>query len=595
MKKNSEQLNAEKILRLVLDTVPIRVFWKDKDSTFLGGNQAFLQDMGLKDLGELTGKKDADFFADPVVVDNFRADDLEVMNSAKPKLAFEERFIIEGQPDRWLKINKVPMVNADGHVIGVLATYEEITAQVTYRNEIERQAMLDPLTGIANRRKLQKTIEEHTGLFTSQASSDSTNDSAFDELFSPSYKSSCNPLYKYAGLLFIDLDYFKAVNDSLGHGIGDDLLREVAKRLEALCPESNILVARLGGDEFSIFVPFSDRGQVQEGLERLASNIVNILVEPFTIGLHIISVGASIGVTIIDSALGAAANGFREADMAMYSAKERGRNNYQFYDHSMLEDSDKKHKIGFHLRSAIEKNELSLVYQPQFDEHDKLIGAEALLRWHNEELGFVPPDQFIPLAEETGDIHNIGNWVLNTALDALKSWQPILDRNPEFKLAVNYSSKQFQNKKLPEIIERALKLRRVAPRNLQIEITESVLLDHQQRAVRSMLKMQKIGISIAIDDFGTGYSSLSYLAMLPIDKLKIDRSFVTDLHKKSTNRKLVETLINMSKNLRMEVIAEGVECIKEKQALVNLGCFQFQGYYFSKPIVCGVFQSKYMA
>lgn len=573
MEKNAEHIKAEQLLRLVLDTIPIRVFWKDKNRTFLGGNQAFLQDMGLKNIGELTGKKDADFFTGSVDAD-FRVDDLEVMGSAKSKIAIEEPLNVPGQPDKWLKTNKVPMLNKDGEVIGILGTYEEITAQVTYRNEIEQQAMMDPLTGIANRRKLQQTIEEYT----CSSAGHSTNTSS----------------YNYAGLLFIDLDYFKTVNDSLGHSVGDNLLQKVAKRLENLCLANGVLVARLGGDEFSVFVPFKHAGAMKESLELLARDIVKALAEPFKIDRHILSVGASIGITVIDSSLGAKATGFREADMAMYSAKERGRNNYRFYDDSMREESDKKNKVVFHLRSAIEKDEFSLVYQPQFNEHGRLIGAEALLRWHNEDLGVVPPDQFISLAEETGDIHEIGNWVLNTALDALRDWQPILDENPEFKLAVNCSSKQFQNRKLPDIIEQALKSRDINPQNLQIEITESMLIDDQDRAARSMLQMQKIGISIAIDDFGTGYSSLSYLAMLPIDKLKIDRTFVTGLNRNSTNQKLVQTLIYMSKNLEMEVIAEGVETIEEKQALIDLGCFQFQGFYFSEPVTCGVFHSKYV-
>jgi diguanylate cyclase (GGDEF)-like protein len=561
MNSKSSKLKAEQILKIVLDTIPIRVFWKDTDSTFLGGNKAFLEDLNLSSVDELTGRNDSDFFDDQDVVDTFRNQDLEVINSAKPKIGFEEPLSLEGQPDKWLKTNKMPMLDDNGVVIGILATYEEITEQVAYRTEIELQAMVDPLTNIANRRKLQKTINEYTG--------------------------------KYAGLLFIDLDYFKAVNDSLGHNIGDTLLQEVAKRLETLCLNDGGVVARLGGDEFSIFVPFKSVGQVQENLELLARNINKILVEPFKIGHHIVSVGASIGVTVIDRALGAQANGFREADMAMYAAKEQGRNNYQFYDVSMREDADKKHKIGFHLRTAIEKQELSLVFQPQLNEHEELIGAEALLRWNSKELGFVSPDHFIPLAEETGLIHEIGNWVLNQSLDALKTWGPILKRSPDFKLAVNFSSKQFQNKNLPYVIEDAIKSRNLDPKHFQVEITESVLIDYRDRAVKSMLKMQKIGISIAIDDFGTGYSSLSYLAMLPIDKLKIDRSFVTDLHKKSTNKKLVETLINMSRNLQMEVIAEGVETLKEKQALMDLGCFQFQGYYFSKPIALAAIKSKY--
>jgi EAL domain-containing protein (putative c-di-GMP-specific phosphodiesterase class I) len=245
------------------------------------------------------------------------------------------------------------------------------------------------------------------------------------------------------------------------------------------------------------------------------------------------------------------------------------------------------------LRGAIENKEFSLLYQPQLDDNNTLIGAEALLRWNSKELGVVPPDQFIPLAEDIGLIHVIGDWVLNNSLDELVTWQGIIKKTPNFKMAVNFSSKQFQNKSLPDEIEFALVSRNIASKNLQVEITESVLIDHKETAVNSMLKMQKIGVSIAIDDFGTGYSSLSYLAVLPIDKLKIDRAFVTNLHNEGTNRKLVETLINMSKNLKMEVIAEVVETVEEYDALIALDCHQFQGFLFSRPVAGGEIQQWY--
>jgi diguanylate cyclase (GGDEF)-like protein/PAS domain S-box-containing protein len=554
-------LNAETILRIVLDTIPIRVFWKDRDSTFIGGNKAFISDLGLTSVEQLNGKDDTDFSDDIVAIDNFRKDDLEVMASAQSKIGIEEPLKVPGQSNKWLQTNKVPMTDDSGDVIGILATYEDITQKVEYRQLIEQQALRDSLTGIANRRMLLRAIDNYQD--------------------------------HYAGLLFIDLDYFKAVNDSLGHRVGDALLQEVAKRLQSFAPSPDSLVARLGGDEFSLFVPLQTIEKAQESLELLASNIVDSFASPFKIDHHIISVGSSIGITFIDQTIEGPNVGFREADMAMYAAKQTGRNTYKFYDLSMREEAQRKHKLGFHLRSAIENKELFLLYQPQVDDNNNIIGAEALLRWNSAELGCVSPDEFIPLAEEIGLIHVIGDWVLNAALDDLVTLQPIVSRNPKFKMAVNFSSKQFQNKYLADDIEVALNNRHLNPRNLQVEITESVLIDFKDTVMRSMLKMQAIGISIAIDDFGTGYSSLSYLAMLPIDKLKIDRAFVTDLHNKNTNRKLVETLINMSHNLEMQVIAEGVETVEEYAALIALDCHQFQGFLFSRPISCEQIQHQY--
>ena len=552
IKLNGTKISAEKILRIVLDTIPVRVFWKDRDLTFIGGNKAFIEDLGLSSAEQLVGKHDKDFYADPRDVDAFQKVDVDVITSGLPKLGIEETSNVSGQPNKCLQINKVPMFDESGDVIGVLATYEDITEKVAYRHLIEQQALLDPLTGIGNRRMLQREIDNFEG--------------------------------KYAGLMFIDLDYFKAVNDSLGHNVGDLLLQEVATRLQALLPSPNCLLARMGGDEFSIFVPFNSLEPAQESLELLARNIVKSFVEPFRIEHHIVNVGSSIGITLVDNTLDATQSGFREADMAMYAAKLTGRNSYQFYDVSMREEAERKQKLGFYLRSAIDNNEFSLVYQPQLNDKNTLVGVEALLLWNSPILGPVPPEEFIALAEEIGVIHIIGEWVLNSALDHLVTWKAILKQNPDFKMAVNFSSRQFQNKYLANDIEMALSRRNLNPQHLQVEITEGVLLEHKDIAMRSMLKMQKIGISIAIDDFGTGYSSLSYLAMLPIDKLKIDRAFVTNLHTNHTNRKLVETLVILSQNLEMDVIAEGVESVEERDALIELGCHQFQGYFFSRPI-----------
>lgn len=561
MSKPSEELSAEQLLRIVLDTIPLRVFWKDKNSIFLGGNQLLLDDLSLSEVKDLIGKSDYDIVEDPAEAEHFIVDDAEVMRRGEPKLGIEEYILVPGKATKWLRTNKAPLINGKGEVIGVLGTYEDITLQVEYRQQIENQAMLDPLTGLANRRKLHDVLINYTGT--------------------------------HAGLLFIDLDFFKAVNDSLGHAIGDTLLQQVAKRLVNLVANNEqILVTRLGGDEFGILVPCLNLCDAQKSLETLASQIVSEILKPFVVEQHSITLGASVGITIVDKQ-NSSSTGFREADMAMYAAKAGGRNKFEFYDISMKKAAARKHQILYYLHNAIANKEFTLVYQAQIDQNNNLIGAEALLRWHNEILGFVAPDEFIPLAEESGFIHKIGEWVLQAALDELALWLPRIS-NSAFKMAVNFSSKQFQDESLVSAIEKALKERSISPNHLQIEITESVLIDNKERAIRSMLRLQKVGISIAIDDFGTGYSSLSYLAILPIDKLKIDRSFVTDLHLKSTNQKLVDTLVNMSKNLQMEVIAEGVETIDEKNALIRLGCRQFQGYFFSRPIPSEDFCTQYL-
>ena len=542
---------SDEILKLVLDTLPVRVFWKDKSSTFLGGNSKFIEDMQAGSLEELVGKSDADFCDTKEELESFFSDDQEVIRSGVSKLGIEESQTI-GENTKWLRTNKVPLIDSTGELIGLLGTYDDITEQITYREKIEDQALIDSLTGLANRRKLQKTVASFEGDF--------------------------------AGLLFIDLDYFKIVNDSLGHSMGDSLLRLVAIRLDEVVSSKGGLVARLGGDEFSVFVPLRDTASAQDTLKDMASSILDSFNESFFLEHHVLKLAASIGITIMSSADLDYSQAFREADIAMYRAKEEGRGGFQFYNDEMKQKAKRKHLLNLHLRQAIENNELSLVYQPQFDHKQVLIGVEALLRWNSQELGFVPPDEFISVTEETGLIHTIGTWVYETALNDLVIWQAHLPNKDNFKLAINFSSRQFQNSNLSKEVVQAISERGLNPINIQVEITESMLMDQKSQAIQTMLRFQKTGISIAIDDFGTGYSSLSYLANLPIDKLKIDRSFVQDLHKRSTNNKLVGTLINMAKNLHMEVIAEGVELQEEQAALINLGCFQFQGYLYSKPI-----------
>ncbi|MEQ3657575.1 MAG: EAL domain-containing protein [Glaciecola sp.] len=552
MEKKRSNADAEQFLKSVLDTLPMRVFWKDTDSNFVGANNLFLKDLKVASLAELIGKNDYHFTLNKKESEAFQRDDREVMESGVAKLGIEEPQSIKGEATRWLRTNKMPLTDKHGKVIGLVGTYEDITEQVNYRKEIELQALIDPLTKLANRRKLQQKIDLFTG--------------------------------ECAGLLFIDLDYFKSVNDSLGHFIGDLLLTLVAARLKKIALDKGGLVARLGGDEFSIFVPLENHPQYQMKMAKLAGAVIDELLQPFEVDSHVLNIGASIGITMMTGKDAEYTKAFREADMAMYVAKEKGRGNFQFYNETMRLETERKHLVQQHLHLAIEAGEFSLVFQPQVNTQGDVIGAEALLRWHNAELGMVAPDEFIPLAEETGLIHKLGKWVFESSMETLVRFQEANNIHPDFKLAINVSSKQFRNLNIVSEVEHAIVSRGLSPNNVQIEITESLLIDNKDIAVRSMLKLQSLGVSIAIDDFGTGYSSLAYIANLPIDKLKIDRSFITDLHLKSTNRKLVDTLVNMSKSLHLEVIAEGVENKQERDVLIDLGCSQFQGYLFSQPV-----------
>ncbi len=543
---------SETFLRIALDSIPLRIFWKDCDLNFLGANQQFVDDVGFKDLEDCIGKCDYDIFKTKEEAEQKRDDDREVIRTGLPKLDIEEPLAIEGKKLKWLRTNKVPIRDADGKIFGVLGTYEDITEQVHYREQIEEQAFLDPLTGLANRRKLRRQIRAAN--------------------------------FDYSGLLFIDLDHFKHVNDTLGHLVGDHVLQRVAERLTGIADKNNAFLARLGGDEFSIFKVFDSLEDAESQLEIIAKEILDAFKQPFEVKQHTLYLGASIGITFVDGKTTEVNYGFIEADIAMYAAKAQGRNTYQFFNETLRVVTKKRHRLIKFLYKAIENDELQLVYQPQFNVEEKLIGAEALLRWTNSELGTVSPAEFIPIAEETGLIHSIGDWVIDSAIDTLKSWRDLTDQNPDFKLSINTSAIQFQNIRLASSIFEKTKIKGLRPENLSIEITESVLFDPTESNTQAIVTLKEKGFSVAIDDFGTGYSSLSKLSQLPIDTLKIDQSFVRDIDKNETNEKLVQAIINMARQLDMDVIAEGVEHAGERGVLERLGCFQFQGYMFSRPI-----------
>ncbi|MBF7073200.1 EAL domain-containing protein [Glaciecola sp. MH2013] len=539
-------------MRIVLDNIPMRVFWKDTHSRFLGGNKTFLKDLNLSRVEDLMGKSDYDFTFDSEETKAFRRDDFEVMSSKQAKLGIEESQSIANAPNRWLRTNKVPIINDEGDAIGLVGTYEDISSEVEYRHQIEKQALLDPLTGLANRRSLQQTIDTFTGHF--------------------------------AGLLFIDLDYFKTVNDSLGHLVGDILLQEVAKRIQSIVQNSECKICRLGGDEFSIFVPLENEAQYKHSMSKLAKKVIQTLSENFFFEDNVINIGASIGLTLMKGDTFEYTEAFRQADMAMYVAKDKGKGGFEFYDADMHLAGERKNTLRKELVKGLENNEFHLVFQPQVNDENCVIGAEVLLRWNSKVLGIISPVEFIPVAEETGFIYLLGNWVFTKSLEYLAEIQRHTVICDEFKLAINVSSRQFRNPTMLTFFVNEVANRKLNAKNIQLEITESLLIDHQDTAVKTMLGLQSKGFSIAIDDFGTGYSSLAYIANLPIDKLKIDRSFVSNLHKNGVNRKLVDTIINMSQNLHMEVIAEGVETKDERATLLELGCTEYQGYLFGRPM-----------
>lgn len=547
----------ETLLQQVLDCVPSRVFWKDVNSRFLGANRLFLSDCGLENQEQLIGLNDYDFFLKDEA-DSSVADDKQVIASGEAKLNIEES---QTKPDgniSWLLTSKVPIRNQDQEVIGVMASYQDITERKIYQQLIEKQARRDQLTGLNNRQALLEyfqKLDQETG-------------------------------QKLGGLVFIDLDNFKTVNDTLGHTLGDRVLETVSERIVELADITDF-VARLGGDEFAVLFMSKEPDQKEQLIKEVnafAIDLKNAILEPYQIDTNHIQLGASIGITFFQSDHIDWMNILHEADMAMYEAKAAGQNSIKVFSEDIRIKHDNLGRMQSMLNQAIEKNELSLQIQPQFDCQHRIIGAEALLRWHNPILGDVPPSEFIPVCEKSGVIHSIGMWVFEQAFRMIYSWssQYGVDNIPP--LSVNVSVKQFQSESFLEHIQALLKKYPIEPRLINFELTESLLVQSEVNAIDKLKVLSELGFPLAIDDFGTGYSCLSYLNQLPINKIKIDKSFTLNVADDKRQATVVETIIAMGKNLNMSVIAEGVETKLQLDFLLAHGCFEFQGYYFSRPI-----------
>ena len=380
-------------------------------------------------------------------------------------------------------------------------------------------------------------------------------------------------------LLFLDLDKFKDVNDSLGHSVGDLLLQQVAERLKAWAREQDT-VARLGGDEFLIMLTHvKNIHDVAVAAERL----MNAMTSEFVVQGRPLRIGCSVGISIFPEHGQDAEDLFKNADTAMYDAKQNGRNNFRFFTEDMNAQVMERLRLENGLRLALDRKELFLMYQPQIDmANGKIVGLEALLRWHHPQLGLVPPDKFIRNAENSGLIVPIGEWVLRTACRQARKWQD--EGLPAVSVAVNVSAVQFRQEDFCEVIRRVLDETSLAPRYLELELTESLLLSSADVMFSVFQELKAMGLKLAIDDFGTGYSSLSYLKKFPVSKLKIDRSFIRDVAVNPDDAAITTAIISMAKSLHLKVIAEGVENEEQMSFLRAHQCDEIQGYYFSKPL-----------
>ncbi|HPB91690.1 MAG TPA: EAL domain-containing protein [Rugosibacter sp.] len=390
---------------------------------------------------------------------------------------------------------------------------------------------------------------------------------------------------KYSALLFIDLDNFKSINDTMGHSAGDVLLHFVALRLVS-CVRHEDTVARLGGDEFVVMLESLKNNPTEalEQAEATSKKILNTLRAPYLLNNKEQRATPSIGAVVFSNKHELTADTLiKQADIAMYHAKQAGRNSVYFFNPQMEAKVSERVSLASDLHDALEKNQLSLVYQIQVNRTGLALGAEALLRWHHPTKGMVSPLQFIPIAEDTGLIVPVGLWVLNEACAQIRLWQKN-EKTRHLVLAINVSARQFLQPDFVAQVELAVERHQINPRGLKIELTESVLIADVKEIVGKMNLLQTLGIHFALDDFGTGYSSLQYIKQLPLNQLKIDQSFIRDIETDSQDRSIVRTIIATAKSFNLEVIAEGVETIGQKNFLVDEGCYNFQGYFFSKPL-----------
>lgn len=393
---------------------------------------------------------------------------------------------------------------------------------------------------------------------------------------------------KIVALIFIDLDRFKNINDSMGHDVGDQLLVEIAIRLRQ-CTREGDTIARLGGDEFTIIL--EDISQISDA-SLVANKILDAMLEPVNINGFEIFATPSLGITLYPIDDSNAKDLLRNADAAMYKAKEDGRNCYRFYTSDMNRNLEDRIVLENYLRHAIENDEFELHYQPKFNtQNHELIGAEALLRWHSPRHGMVSPAIFIPLAEETGLIHPITEWVVQKACQQNSRWQ--LKGYPPIRMAINLSPKQFKRPNIAKTIFNKIVFADLSPRYIELEITESALMEDVNKSNEILKELKKWGIQISIDDFGTGYSSLSYLKKFPIDTLKIDQSFVRDILDDKDDAAIVSAIIAMASSLRLNVIAEGVETREQLNFLAAEGCNQVQGYFLGRPIPAREFEATF--
>ncbi len=552
-----------KLLDSIIDNIPVMIFLKHaKDLRFKMFNRSGEVLLGLSDK-ELLGCNDYDLFP-AEQAERFTRGDRKAL-AQEGVLEILEEPIDTPHGTRILHTKKISLRDEQGNPQYLLGISEDITERTAAANEIEKLAFYDPLTHLPNRRLLMDRLN--------LALSGSTRSG------------------KDCALLFIDLDHFKDLNDTLGHDTGDMLLQQVAKRLQFSVREGDT-VARFGGDEFVVILEDLSIQTLDAATQArsVGEKILASLNQPYQLGSHSHLSTPSIGITLFTDHHHSIEELLKQADIALYQAKQAGRNRMRFFDQQMQVSINKRVQLESELRNAIARQQFQLLYQIQVDNHNQPVGAEALLRWVHPTRGLISPEHFIQMAEETGLILPIGLWVLEMACARLRIWQQSsLTQN--LVLSINVSARQFHQKKFVAEVKQTIARHAINPALLKLELTEGMLLDNIEETITAMSSLNEIGILFSLDDFGTGYSSLQYLKRLPLAQLKIDRSFVRDIATDSDDRAIVRTIISMAHSMELDIIAEGVENDEQRHLLLNKGCQHFQGNLFGEPLPLGQFEA----
>ncbi len=547
---------SEEQFRALFENAPIGYHEADLDGTILRANDAVTRMLG-RERNALVGTGVAD------LVEDEPAGGFDVHDDSWGPDGRRERQITTRHADggtRFVESRELLIRDAVGAVSGVRSAWLDVTDRFLMEQEIHRRAHFDELTGLPNR----ALAVDRLTLALTRARRMGTE----------------------VGLLFLDLDRFKNVNDTLGHAAGDALLREVAERVAGVVRPDDT-VARLGGDEFIVVLPdFGRDGH----LEYVARRILEVLSRPMELGAQTVTVSASIGITSYPTDGADADTLFQNADSAMYRAKERGKNTYRFFTQELNRDAERRFRLEMDLRAAIDRRELEIHYQPVFDlRRRSVVGAEALLRWTHPELGPLSPGEFIPVAEDTGLIVPITEWVIMAACRQAKDWQS--EVGADFRIAVNLSPRDLAAGHVVDTVRTALHRSGLPASSLELEVTERLLLSSDDLVRDQLASLRELGVRLAMDDFGTGHSALSYLRRYSFDTLKIDREFVQGAPDRREDASLTAAIAAMAASLGMEVVGEGVETQAQADHLEKLGLERVQGYLYGKPVAPGEFVS----